>query len=216
MSRVAAILLAAGRSDRMGAFKPLLPFGNSSVIKTCVEYLSRGGADQILVVVGHRAPEIREHLIDKSLEFVINDQPGGEMSVSIAYGMRALPENVDATLIALVDQPAVSPSVVTHLIQTWKQGARLIIPTWQQRGGHPVLIDLRFRDELLNLDASQGLKSFFEAHRSQVVRLATDSPYIARDMDTWDDYVTLHRDVIGREPPAPLSRNSNETSDGII
>ena len=99
------------------------------------------------------------------------------------------------------DHPAVPATVVSTLIDAWTKGARLVIPTWQNRGGHPVLVDLSFKSELLNLSSSGGLRALFEAHLNEVQRIAVDSPFIARDMDTWDDYLTLHEEVTGE--PAP-------------
>lgn len=200
-SRVAAILLAAGQSRRMGAFKPLLPFGNKTVIECCIDYLQKGGVEKIVVVLGHRANEIREKLASRSLNFAFNPDPDSEMGTSIAHGVRTLPETCQATLIALTDQPAVPAAVVSSLIETWQNGTRLVVPTWQDRGGHPVLVDLSFEDELLNLSSSGGLRALFQAHRDQVKRIPVDSPFIARDMDTWDDYRALHEEATGE--PAP-------------
>ena len=201
MNDVAGILLAAGRSRRMGAFKPLLPFGNKTVIECCVDYLQAGGVESIVVVVGHRADEVREHLANRSLIFATNPDPDSEMGASIAVGVRELPSTCKATLIALVDHPAVPASVVSTLITAWQDGARLVIPTWQNRGGHPVLVDLNFKPDLLNLTVAGGLRGLFEARKNNVKRVPVDSPFIARDMDTWDDYETLHKEVTGR--PAP-------------
>ena len=200
---VAAILLAAGQSKRMGAFKPLLPFGNTTVIECCLDYLQQGGVQTIVVVLGHRADEVCQQLNTRRVIFALNPDPNSEMGASIAAGIRALPASSAATLIALVDHPAVPPEVVSTLIENWKQGSRLIIPTWHGRGGHPVLVDLNFKQELLNLDASGGLRTLFDAHQNNVKRIPVDSPYIARDMDTWDDYVTLHQEVTGRPAPEP-------------
>ena len=203
MNDVAAILLAAGQSKRMGAFKPLLPFGNTTVIECCLDYLQQGGVQAIVVVLGHRADEVCQQLNTRRVIFALNPDPNSEMGASIAAGIRALPASSAATLIALVDHPAVPPEVVSTLIENWKQGSRLIIPTWHGRGGHPVLVDLNFKQELLNLDASGGLRTLFDAHQNNVKRIPVDSPYIARDMDTWDDYVTLHQEVTGRPAPEP-------------
>jgi molybdenum cofactor cytidylyltransferase len=126
------------------------------------------------------------------------------MGASIAAGLRELPETCQATLIALCDHPAVPPSVVQTLLETWRQGARLVIPTWKDRGGHPVLVDLAFKSELLSLYAAGGLRALFEAHRNEIKRVAVDSPFIARDMDTWDDYLTLHKQATGEPAPGPL------------
>ncbi len=80
-------------------------------------------------------------------------------------------------------------------------GARLVVPEYEGRGGHPVRIDLSFRDELMNLDPQRGLRGLFETHREEVLRVAVTSPYVAHDMDQWDDYLALHREVFGTEPP---------------
>jgi len=209
VNRVAAILLAAGQSRRMGAFKPLLPFGDKTVVESCLDYLHQGGVETIVVVLGHRADEVREKLAGRSVIFALNSDPNSEMGSSIAVGVRALPEECKATLIALVDHPAVLATVISTLIENWQQGSRLIVPTWNGRGGHPVLIDLSFKPELLNLDAGGGLRTIFDAHQTAVARLPVDSPFIARDMDTWDDYLTLHQEVTGKPAPEPLRPRTN-------
>jgi CTP:molybdopterin cytidylyltransferase MocA len=185
----------------MGAFKPLLPFGNKTVIECCIDYLREGGVDTIVVVLGHRGDDVRSRL--SGVKFALNPDPDSEMGVSIAAGVRELPAEAEATLIALSDHPAVPPAVVARLLESWRQGARIVVPTWRGRGGHPVLVDLSFKSELLSLDSSGGLRAFLETHRSEVQRVAVDSPYIARDMDTWDDYRALHEEVTGEAAPEP-------------
>ena len=185
----------------MGAFKPLLPFGNKTVIECCIDYLRQGGVETIVIVLGHRAEQVRQTLKNLPVTFALNPDPDSEMGASIAAGVRELPPSAEATLIALSDHPAVSASVVSTLIERWKSGARLVVPTWQNRGGHPVLVDLSFKPELLNLSSTGGLKALLAAHPKDVERVPVDSPFIARDMDTWDDYQVLHREVTG--VPAP-------------
>ena len=203
---VAAIVLAAGRSERMGAFKPLLPFGPRTVIETCIENLRSGGIETIVVVLGQgsRAEDLKTCLKNARVSLAINSAPRSEMSDSIACGVRQLPEETKAVVINPVDHAAVPGEVVGQLISEWKQGARLVKPTWHERGGHPVLVDLGFREELLSLDPNGGLKAFFSVHQDQVKRLPVDWNYIARDMDTWDDYRALHQDVFGVPPPEQI------------
>lgn len=185
----------------MGAFKPLLPFGKTTVINNCLNNLRAGGVEEIVVVAGHRAAELRASLNDvESIHIVVNSDPDSEMSASIACGVQALPATAKAVLIALTDQPAIPSSVIANVVNAWRAGSKLIIPEYNERGGHPVLVDLEFRQQLLNLDPRHGLKQFFDAHRKQVQRLKVDSSYIARDMDTWDDYAALHEEVFGAPP----------------
>jgi molybdenum cofactor cytidylyltransferase len=203
---IAAIVLAAGQSKRMGAFKPLLPFGNHTVIESCINYLINGGVQTIVVVLGHRAEEIKARLTNLPILFAFNPNPDSEMSESIACGVRVLPLDNAATFIAPADYPAIPPTVVVDLIKQYQAGpAKLLLPEYQGRGGHPVLVDLCLRAQLLRLDSRRGLRALFESHRDQVRRIPINSPFVARDIDTWDDYRALYREVTGGEPPDLLT-----------
>lgn len=183
----------------MGAFKPLLPFGNSTVIEMCLDHLGGAGAEQIVVVVGHRGDEIREHLKQRNLTFAFNADADAPMSTSVARGVEQLDRVAACVLITPVDHPAVTTDTITQIIREWKAGHALVQPEHQGRGGHPVLIDLHYRAELQNLEPN-GLRAFFDNHRSAVRRLPVESPFVAQDMDTWDDYVALHEAVFGHKP----------------
>jgi molybdenum cofactor cytidylyltransferase len=219
---VAAVLLAAGRSRRMGAFKPLLPFGAQTVIETCVNSLLAAGVCEIVVVVGHRAAEVRARLSHLPVRFALNAEVGSEMGVSIARGveelsareawgsaMTATPGDAvtaattgGAVLIALADHPAVAVAEIVEVIAAHRRtGARLVVPEWRGRGGHPVLVGGDLRASLLNLDAAGGLRALFDRHADEVLRLPVASPFVARDMDTWEDYRALHEEVFGVPPP---------------
>ena len=200
MNEIAAILLAAGRSRRMGAFKPLLPFGGRTVIECGVSNLRAGGIDEIVVVVGHRAEDVRQQLKGFGVSFAVNPDPDSEMNVSIALGVEQVSSDAGALIVALVDHPAVPPEVIRILIDEWKRGATLVQPEHAGRGGHPVLIDMAYRDELLVLDPAQGLRGLFAAHREKVRRVKVESAYVARDMDTWEDYRRLYEDAFGVSP----------------
>ena len=183
----------------MGAFKPLLPFGNKTVIESCLNYLREGGIENIVVVLGHRAREIRD--IIKDVTFAINPDPASEMGASIAAGIRAINDDAKCVLIALVDNPAIPATILSRLIDEWhNRHGKIVIPTWENRGGHPVLVDLSFKTELANLGEG-GLRTFLKTHQSEVKRLAVESPFVARDMDTWDDYLALHKAAFGYQPP---------------
>jgi CTP:molybdopterin cytidylyltransferase MocA len=200
MKSVAAILLAAGRSRRMGAFKPLLPFGPQAVIESSVANLRAGGVTDIIVVIGHRGDEIREKLQTAGVTFVVNPDPDTSMATSIALGVGQVGEQIGAVLIAPADHPAIPGETIKLIVNEWEHGAALVQPEYEGRGGHPVLVDRQYFDELLHLDPERGLRGFFERHRSEAHRLPVNSPFIARDMDTWEDYVALHQEVFGQPP----------------
>jgi molybdenum cofactor cytidylyltransferase len=226
---VAAVLLAAGRSRRMGAFKPLLPFGAQTVVETCVNNLLAAGVGEVVVVVGHRAEEVRARLAHLPVRFALNAEPGSEMGVSIARGVEELTgeagaggaatpgkaaaageagackvaaTSAGAVLIALADHPATAAVEILEVIAAHRRtGARIVVPQWRGRGGHPVLVSLALRESLLTLDADGGLRALFERQAGEVLRLPVVSPFVARDMDTWEDYRALHLEVFGVPPP---------------
>jgi CTP:molybdopterin cytidylyltransferase MocA len=214
-NKVAAIVLAAGRSKRMGAFKPLLPFGDKTVIDHCIDNLREAGIDSIVVVLGHRRGRLTRHLQNANVGFAVNPDPTSEMTASIALGIRHLPQTAKAVIIMPADHPAIPASVVAILISEWRKGARLVMPTWNKRGGHPVLIDLRLRADLLRLDPRRGLKALFDGCQDQVKRVSVDSPYIARDMDTWDDYCALHQEIFGVSPSEQVRSEQVEADERL-
>ena len=201
MTRVAAILLAAGRSRRMGAFKPLLPFGPQTVIESSVANLRASGVAEIVVVIGHGGDEIREKLGTPGISYAGNPDPDTPMGVSVALGLKQLGEQFGAVLITPADHPAIPGDTIKLIVREWERGACLVQPEYEGRGGHPVLVDRKYFDELLHLDFERGLRGFFEQHRRETRRLPVDSPFIARDIDTWEDYVALYEEVFGAPPP---------------
>ncbi|MBA2340889.1 MAG: nucleotidyltransferase family protein [Pyrinomonadaceae bacterium] len=204
LSRVSALLLAAGRSRRMGAFKPLLPFGhNGTVAETCIANLRAAGIEEIVVVIGHRAEEMKQRLANLSVRFAVNREAESEMNISIKRGVEMLAEDSTDVLIHLVDLPGVAGETIKEIATAppvIKDEPRLIVPENDGRGGHPVLIDCAYRTELLSLDPARGLRSLFDEQHHLVRRLSVGSPYILRDIDTPEDYRNLHNEVFGFAP----------------
>ena len=194
----------------MGAFKPLLPFGNRTVIESSIAKLRDAGVALIVVVAGHRAEELRARLSHlEGLRFALNEETESEMGVSIARGVEAISSDTGAFLVALADQPAIPAADIRKVIDAREQARdkRIFMPEWNGRGGHPVLIDASLRAELLRLDTARGLRGLCDAHRAEVLRVAAGSPYVTRDMDTWDDYHALHIDAFGAPPPQEVGEN---------
>jgi molybdenum cofactor cytidylyltransferase len=186
----------------MGAFKPLLPFGEKTVIESCIDSLLGAGVEEVVVVVGHHAEELRARLSRLPVRFASNEEAGSEMGASIARGVEQVSGGMTALLVALADHPAVTPDVIRFLIERREEaGARFVVPAWRGRGGHPVLVDLAYRGELSHLDAGRGLRGLMEAHAGEVSRVEVECPYVACDMDTWEDYRALHLEVFGVPPP---------------
>ena len=105
--KLAAVITAAGLSSRMGDFKPLLPFGEGSIISRCVDNMKQAGAGEIIVVAGHRAEELKAHLAGSGCKVVINTRYAeSHMFDSLCIGLRALEDGCGRVLISPVDVPA--------------------------------------------------------------------------------------------------------------
>jgi len=186
---ISAILLAAGESKRMGDFKQLLPFRGKTFVATCVDNLLAAGLDEVIVVTGHRADDVREALADRSISFTHNQQYRSGMSSSIKQGLRAVSAEACAFLIALVDQPQIPAAVFSQVIEAYRRQTPLIaIASSLGRRGHPILLDMKLRDEILLMDDAVGLKQVVQTHseESMLIEVATQS--ILVDCDVPEDY----------------------------
>ena len=171
-----------------------------TVIESCITNLREAEVNDVVVVVGYRGSDIQELLYRAEVQFATNPDPDSEMSDSIACGVREVIQSARAVLITPADHPAVDAETISAVIEQWKLGAPLVQPEYLGRGGHPIVIDAAYREDLLHLDRSRGLRGFLIAHAADVTRLAVQSPYIARDIDTWVDYLALHQEIFGRGP----------------
>ena len=185
---VAAILLAAGESRRMGAFKQLLPFAGKTFVEGCVDNLLASKVSPVIVVTGHRERDIRTVLEGREVIFVNNPDYVEGMSSSIKAGTRALPPEAFAVLIFLADQPQVGPDIVNKLVDAYEKTRPLIVvPTCDGRRGHPVLLDLRLKEDILAIDPAIGLRQIIEANETAILQVETGSESILADHDVPSD-----------------------------
>ncbi len=185
---VSAIVLAAGRSIRMGRFKPLLPFNSRTVIEQIVSVLLEGPVAEVLVITGHDHEAIEQRLGGWPVRTVFNPRyMTGEMLSSIQTGLRAA--TADAALIALGDQPALERSVVAQIVSAYDHGlGDIIFPSYQMRRGHPLLVDHQHWADILALDEPQTLRDFFKGADRDLSHVEVDTPSVLQDMDTPADY----------------------------
>jgi CTP:molybdopterin cytidylyltransferase MocA len=173
----------------MGRFKPLLPFGSSTIIETCLDAITAVGIEQTIVVVGHRAEELQSALAHRSVTFALNPDPDSEMGASIALGIQVLAPDTTAVFLALADQPVITASTYLRLLaERARTGAQIVVPEFDGHRGHPVLVDLTLRAELLELDQGEGLRGFLDRHALDVVRVPVDSAAVLLDLDTPEQY----------------------------
>ena len=209
---IAGMVLAAGRSSRMGRLKPLLPWGQKTVIEQVVTTLLTASLADLLVVTGYEHEALAAVLQGYPLRVVFNpDHAAGEMISSIQVGLRALGPTVNAALIAVGDQPRIQAGTIAVVIAAWRDGPpqRNIIPNYQMRRGHPICLPRAVWPAVLALSWQDSLRSLWTSLAGQIEHITLDSPTILSDMDTPDDYlrevgasVTDGHDLSPTERPA--------------
>jgi len=186
---IGAVVLAAGRSIRMGTQKLLLPLGGKPVVARVVDELVRSPLDPIVIVVGRDGPQIQQALPGRAVSFVENPDPEADMLSSVRCGLRALPASCEAVLVALGDQPGITHELVDDLIHAFRRTGRgIVVPAHEDRRGHPLLFAARFREELLTRYEGVGLRGLLEAHPDEILPVAVATARVLEDLDTPEDY----------------------------
>lgn len=186
---IAAMLLAAGESRRMGQFKQLLRLGDKTFVEHCVDNLLASQVGEVIVVTGHRESEVRRALGNRPISFVHNPGYRLGMSSSIKCGVTALTHQAQAFVISLVDQPHIEAAVVNHLIEKYEAARPLIvIPTYGGKSGHPILLDVRIKNEILAMDPNIGLRQVVAAHSDEITQVEVSTRAVLEDCDLPEDY----------------------------
>lgn len=184
-----AIILAAGRSERMGAQKLLLPFAQSTVIERVVDAFLHASVGAAIVVTRQGDKTIRDALGVRSVVHVENPDPDADMLSSLRCGIRALPPGATALLISPGDQPSLTSTLVRQVIEAFEQSrAKILVPVCQGRRGHPLVFDARYCPEVLTSFKGVGLLGLMETHASDVFEWPTSSEAVLEDLDTPADY----------------------------
>lgn len=186
--KTGALLTAAGLSSRMGRFKPLLPLGQDTILRRGVKTLLGAGCSPVVVVTGHRAAELEEHLSELDVDCVYNpDYASSDMLASVKLGLRALAGRCDRLLFTPADVCLYSVETVRALMAS---GELLCRPCCDGRRGHPVLIDCSLIPQILAWEGENGLAGALDSLGCGT-ELELDTPEILLDADTPEQYEKL-------------------------
>lgn len=200
-STIAAVVMCAGLSERMGRFKPLLPLGAGSTIARVVNLFRTAGVGEILVVTGHRAPDVRQAVEPLNVRCVENPDYRQGMFTSVLAGIRALPDSCGAFFIHPADIPLVRPQTVQRLMAACQYApASVLYPTFDGRRGHPTLIRCRLAPGILEWSGDGGLRAFLQRHETESLELPVADEAVLWDLDTPEDYSRM----LARLPHAGL------------
>jgi molybdenum cofactor cytidylyltransferase len=209
---VSALLLAAGLSERMGRPKPLLPWGDHTLVVWQVEQLIAAGVDDVVVVVGHEAAAVERALTTTSARVVPNPAYREGRATSLRRGAEALPDDAAAVVILNVDQPR--PSWLTRrVLAAWREvGALVVQPRHAGHGGHPIVLAGALIPELRAVtEAGLGLRAVTDRHAGETSGVPFDTPLVLLDLNTPAEYeaaLVEFESGAWAEPPAQGSRGA--------
>jgi molybdenum cofactor cytidylyltransferase len=196
-----AIVPAAGLSTRMGQPKLALPLGPRTVLEQVVKTLRQGGVGRVLVVLGPHVAGLAPLAESGGACVLLLDRPTADMRATLEHGLRWLedrhsPRPEEAWLLVPADHPAIDPAVVGQILSAGdsQPDRSIIVPTYQGRRGHPVLIRWEHVAGIRALPSGQGLNVYLRQQASCILELPVASESILFDLDTPGDYERLCRD----------------------
>ena len=184
---VAAIILAAGRSTRMGGPNKLLAeLGGKTLVRIVTEQALASKAQGVIVVTGHQAEQVEKALQGLKVKFVRNPDFAEGLASSVKAGVAAVPDNADGTVICLGDMPLISADLIDRLIEAFApdSGNLIAVPVSDGRRGNPVLWSRRFFNELMTLDGDIGARHLIARHSEAVAEVAVEGHGAFLDIDT--------------------------------
>jgi molybdenum cofactor cytidylyltransferase len=196
--RIAALVLAAGRSSRMGQEnKLLIQIDGQHMIARVAAQTAAAGLDPCFVVTGHEADAVRAAITATQVSFAHNPDYAQGLSSSLRAGLRALPENVDGVLICLGDMPDVRAVHLQKLIAAFDpvEGRAICVPTFQGKRGNPVLFGAQFFEQMLNVAGDTGARHLISEHGDLVCEVAMEDAAVLLDLDTPQTMLEYQRSV---------------------
>jgi molybdenum cofactor cytidylyltransferase len=189
---IAAIVLAAGYSSRMGAFKPLLPFGGRTVLSHVVTGLRKGGVLRIHVVTGHQAALLEPEIAALGATQVHNPAFADGMFTSVKAGVASLPPATEGFLLLPVDIPLVRPSTIARVLRAAAASdAPILHPVFRAERGHPPYVGRALFGEILASDGEGGLRAILARRVQEAREVAVFDRGCVLDMDSPGDYDKL-------------------------
>jgi molybdenum cofactor cytidylyltransferase len=184
---VAAVILAAGRSTRMGGPNKLLAeLNGNKLVRIATEQALASKASEVVVVTGHQAELVEKALAGLKVRFVRNPDFAGGLASSVKAGIAAVPDNADGAVICLGDMPLIDAHLIDRLIETFApdRGNLIVVPVADGRRGNPVLWSRRFFKELMTLDGDIGARHLIAKHAEAVAEVPVDGQSAFLDIDT--------------------------------
>ena len=200
---LAAMVLAAGASSRMGVLKPLLRLAGVTALERSLGLFREAGIDDVLVVLGHRASELRPLVEQCGARWIENPHPDDGMYSSVAAGARSLASSARGVFVLPADVPLVRPATIRQIAAAFlNRPSGIVYPVFGDRRGHPPLIARAILDQAAN-GATGPLRTLLALHEPTAMNIPVADEAIHLDMDTPADFDRLQALAARREIPTP-------------
>lgn len=189
---ISGVILAAGRSSRLGRPKQLLPLAGKPLLAHTVEHAIASNLDEVVLVLGHEATRIADAVGEWGQRLVINPAYATGQSSSLKVGLSVLDPTTEAVLFLLGDQPGVTTDAIDELIRAFRAtGGPIVAAEYGGRIGNPVLFARELFPALAGIKGDEGARSLVQSRSASVVRVPIGNGNPPRDVDTEDDYAAL-------------------------
>jgi molybdenum cofactor cytidylyltransferase len=198
--RVAAVVLAAGRSTRMGGPNKLLAdIARRPLVRIAAEEALASRAKPVIVVTGHQREQVETALADLPVQFVHNPDFADGLGTSVRAGIAAVPADADGAIVCLGDMPQVDAGLIDRLIAAFDpdQGALVVMPTFEGRRGNPVLWSRRFFPDLTAIEGDVGARHLIGRYSEAVVEVPLAGKAALVDVDTPEALVGVRAEIEG-------------------
>ena len=195
---ISCIFLSAGLSSRFGSPKALAPFQQETVIEYLMGLLLKTNLDEIIVVLGSHAEEIKPFILKhNNVKVVYNKDYNFGQTSSFKVGLKNISSDASGLLLLPIDYPFVRMETINYLIeQFYKKSAPILIPTYGGRRGHPPLFEAELKNEFLALDHSFGVNSIIHQHEKDVALVEVDDPGVIKSFNTKDEFERIKRELL--------------------
>ena len=186
--RVAALILAAGASSRMGSNKLIEDVAGTPMVARVAHAVAASKAKPIVVVTGNQADQVKAALAGINATFAHNPDFRQGLSTSLKAGLKALPDDIDGVVVCLGDMPLVDAATIDKLIDAFNplEGRAIVVPMHGGKRGNPVLWGKQFIAEMQALDGDQGARTLLDAHSEMLSEIAIEDDGVLFDVDTPD------------------------------
>jgi molybdenum cofactor cytidylyltransferase len=189
----AGVILAAGRSIRLGRPKQLLEIKGKILIEWVLEAALNSNLGMIILVLGYEYQKISQILGPKlqhpRLEVLINHQYQGGLSQSLRCGLQKIKDTYPSVMFLLGDQPMIHSKIINHLLDSfWSSDKEICVPVYQGKRGNPVILSKSIYPELEKIEGDKGARDLIQAQEDKVYFVEMDEPLLLLDIDTEEDF----------------------------